>query len=134
MLPFPPQEMLKARRAGPGGNFQQAGVSRGPGGVATTPGSGAHATTTAAGNNKRYLILTCAAEHGRVHYPLPLSLEQSVRHAWSVPRVDTTPLRRVGVACGVVGYVPELPAESPLAVSRPWSCSGGAFEGRMDSA
>jgi coiled-coil domain-containing protein 61 len=39
-------------------------------------GAGAAPPPRATGNNKRYLILTYAAEFDRVHYPLPLLFEE----------------------------------------------------------
>lgn len=54
--------MLKSRKAAPGGQQNsQAPPPRNP---------------TVAPNNKRYLILTYAAEFDRVHYPLPLLYEE----------------------------------------------------------
>ncbi|CAN0118460.1 unnamed protein product, partial [Ectocarpus sp. 8 AP-2014] len=75
-------ELLKARRVGSGNNNQQqaAGVSGSEGGAnratattGTTNGGGGGGGV----NNKRYLILTYAAEYDRVHYPLPLAFVDS---------------------------------------------------------
>lgn len=53
--------MLKSRKANPGAAASQAPPPRNP---------------TVAPSNKRYLILTYAAEFDRVHYPLPLLYEE----------------------------------------------------------
>lgn len=54
------QELLKAKRAGSDGYMGTSSATS-----ASTP--------TNIQNNKRYLILTYAAEYDRVHYPLPLA-------------------------------------------------------------
>ncbi|CAM9133058.1 unnamed protein product [Ectocarpus sp. 6 AP-2014] len=81
LLTYADLELLKARRVGSGNNNQQqaAGVSGSEGGAnratattGTTSGGGGSGA-----NNKRYLILTYAAEYDRVHYPLPLAFVDS---------------------------------------------------------
>ncbi|CAM9878956.1 unnamed protein product, partial [Hapterophycus canaliculatus] len=76
-------ELLKARRVGTGPSnktrqqqqlqqHQQSGGSSGGGGGGAANGGGG-SSSSGCGNNKRYLILTYAAEYDRVHYPLPLA-------------------------------------------------------------
>ncbi|CBJ32202.1 protein required for templated centriole assembly [Ectocarpus siliculosus] len=83
LLTYADLELLKARRVGSGNNNQQqaAGVSGSEGGAnratattGTTSGGGGGGSGA---NNKRYLILTYAAEYDRVHYPLPLAFVDS---------------------------------------------------------
>ncbi|CAN0539145.1 unnamed protein product, partial [Ectocarpus sp. 12 AP-2014] len=82
LLTYADLELLKARRVGSSTNNQQqaAGVSGSEGGAnratattGTTNGGGGGSGV----NNKRYLILTYAAEYDRVHYPLPLAFVDS---------------------------------------------------------
>ncbi|CAM9880362.1 unnamed protein product, partial [Ectocarpus fasciculatus] len=81
LLTYADLELLKARRVGSTNNQQQAaGVSGSEGGANRTTSS--TGTTNGGGggsgaNNKRYLILTYAAEYDRVHYPLPLAFVDS---------------------------------------------------------
>ncbi|CAM9758509.1 unnamed protein product, partial [Choristocarpus tenellus] len=70
LLTYADLELLKARRAGPGGARGDSSMSGGTGNGVRT---GSNAVSTNTHNNKRYLILTYAAEYDRVHYPLPLA-------------------------------------------------------------
>jgi coiled-coil domain-containing protein 61 len=63
LLTYQDLEVLKARKAAPNSNQQ--------------PGGPAAARPALPPNNKRYLILTYAAEFDRVHYPLPLIYEEN---------------------------------------------------------
>lgn len=55
-------------------------------------------------NNKRYLILTYAAEFDRVHYPLPLLFEEpTVQHLQSVVQQLRTQLAQAAPGAAVTG-------------------------------
>ncbi|CAM9602017.1 unnamed protein product, partial [Pylaiella littoralis] len=74
LLTYADLELLKARRVSSAHHQQQqqqAGGLGGGGGPGRANTSAANGSST--GNNKRYLILTYAAEFDRVHYPLPLA-------------------------------------------------------------
>ncbi|CAM9726775.1 unnamed protein product, partial [Ectocarpus sp. 4 AP-2014] len=81
LLTYADLELLKARRVGSSNTNQQqaAGVSGSEGGAnmaAATTGT-TNGLSGSGVNNKRYLILTYAAEYDRVHYPLPLAFVDS---------------------------------------------------------
>lgn len=69
LLTYADLELLRSKRAASagsgGGAAAAAGQAAAPGAAAPPPGQ-----------NKRYLILTYAAEFDRVHYPLPLAFEE----------------------------------------------------------
>jgi len=87
LLAFADLEALRARRAAPQGPEPSAGARGAPAGPAADAaaaggggeagGGGGDGPGVAPGaNNKRYLIMTYAAEYDRVHYPLPLAFQE----------------------------------------------------------
>jgi len=87
LLAFADLEALRARRAAPQGPEPSAGARGAPAGPAAAAaaaggggeagGGGGDGPGVAPGaNNKRYLIMTYAAEYDRVHYPLPLAFQE----------------------------------------------------------
>jgi len=89
LLAFADLEALRARRAAPQGPDPHPAArgatarpaadaaAAGGGGDGGGGGGGGDGPGAAPGaNNKRYLIMTYAAEYDRVHYPLPLAFEE----------------------------------------------------------
>ena len=133
LLTYADLEALRARRAG--GADQTLNPAQNPGGApAAAPdraadcGGGAHGGEAAAqgganpgrnpdggapagapgGANKRYLIMTYAAEYDRVHYPLPLAFEarpdpESLRSTIAGLRAELDAARLVCRRLGLVG-------------------------------
>ena len=72
LLTFADLEMLKQRRAASRASKTDSGAS--PGRSTLSPGASSSASVR--NSNKRYIILTYAAEFDRVHYPLPLAFQE----------------------------------------------------------
>ncbi|PRW56091.1 coiled-coil domain-containing 61-like isoform X1 [Chlorella sorokiniana] len=70
LLTFADLELLRSKRASAGSGASTAAAAAGQAQQAAAP------SAPPPGHNKRYLILTYAAEFDRVHYPLPLAFEE----------------------------------------------------------